>query len=106
MQLKESNKRIIDAAIEAIHTRGFYYQYPELPKAYDEQGEAKSKDYFSKLLNNDFNELSQSSSNDWVGEEVSPFLQVGLGIKYPKYSSDRIIQLADAAQKRLVSDQH
>ncbi|MBP7262362.1 MAG: phenylacetic acid degradation protein PaaN [Bacteroidia bacterium] len=99
MQLKESNKRIIDAAIEAIHTRGFYYQYPELPKAYDEQGEAKSKDYFSKLLNNDFNELSQTGSNDWVGEEVSPYLQVGLGIKYPKYSSDRIIQLAEAAKK-------
>lgn len=97
MALKETNKKIIEDAIQAIHTRGYYYQYPELPKFYSEDGEAKAKDFFARLMNNDYSELHQTASSIKTGEEVSPFLQVGLGIQYPRYNVEESTKLSKKA---------
>jgi len=50
-------------------------------------------------MNNDFKGLKQTGETAWHGEEISPFLQVGVGVKYPIFSVDTLINNANAAQK-------
>jgi phenylacetic acid degradation protein paaN len=98
--LFEKHKPTLDAAIKAINERNYYTPYPENPKAYAEDGDANGKSYFQKLLNNGFNELLQTGEVAHIGEEVSPFLQLGLGITYPAFSPEQLINNAKVAQKQ------
>jgi phenylacetic acid degradation protein paaN len=99
MELFKKHQPIINAAIKAISERIYYTPYPELPKFYAEDGDAKAKIYISSIMNTDYNELLQEKSGQHIGEEISPFLQVGLGVKYPKYEVKNLVSNADAAQK-------
>ncbi len=99
MDLFNRYKKNIDAAIEAINARNYFSLYPEIPKLYAEDGDVKAKSYISSIMNNDFQELLQDDSPEHIGEEISPFLQVGLGIKYPSYKVDILIEKAEKAQK-------
>lgn len=85
MALSPNNKIILDRAIQAIHERTFFAQYPEHPKAYGEDGAAKGLEIYHSFLNNEYNELQQGDPSAWVSEEVSPFTQEKLGIKYPTF---------------------
>lgn len=85
MALSSSNKTILDNAIKAIHERTFFAQYPEHPKAYGEDGAVKGLELFNAYLNKEFTELLQDSPSNWASEEVSPFTQEKLGIKYPTF---------------------
>lgn len=98
--LFEKHKPTLDAAIKAISERNYYTPYPENPKAYAEDGDANGKSYFQKLLNTGFNELLQTGELAHIGEEVSPFLQLGLGITYPAFSPEQLMGNAKAAQKQ------
>ncbi len=97
--LIQKHQQLILEAIEAIHRRTFYTPYPEHPKAYGEGGDEAGKALFSKQLNNDFTELLQSGAENWVGEEVSPYLQLGLGIRYPYFSAQTLVDKAKGTAK-------
>jgi phenylacetic acid degradation protein paaN len=99
MSLYEKHKSTLDAAIKALGERTYYTPYPENPKAYAEDADAKAKAWISTAMNNDFKSLSQINEAGWHGEEVSPFLQVGIGVKYPTFSVDNLIANAKHAQK-------
>jgi phenylacetic acid degradation protein paaN len=90
---------IIENAIKANHERVFYAQYPEHPKAYGDDGMQKGADFFKSCLNKNYSELLQTNETGWGGEEVSPYTQESLGIKYPLFSVDSLISNAVAAQK-------
>lgn len=98
--LFEKHKPMLDAAIAAISERNYYTPYPESPRAYAEDADANGKSYFQALLNNNFSELEQSGERAFIGEEVSPFLQLGLGITYPAFSPEQLISTAKTAQKQ------
>lgn len=51
---------------------------------------------FQNKLNNNFN-LPNVSSSDFYGEEISPYLQTGLGIHYPKTPKSELIANAQSA---------
>lgn len=96
--LFEKHKPLLDATINAINERNYYTPYPENPRAYAEDADAKGKSYFQGLLNNNYSELLQSGERAFIGEEVSPFLQLGLGINYPAFSPEQLIGNAKTVQ--------
>lgn len=96
---QSSSSSLLDNAIAAIHDRGFFAFYPEHPKAYAEDLDKTAKDNFAKLLNQDYSELLQKNASTYIGEEVSPFLQTGLGIRYPQFNTDILINNSKTASK-------
>lgn len=97
--LFEKHRSTLDAATAALASRGYYTPYPENPKAYPEDGDAKGKAFISAVMNTNFSELLQPNPEQWVGEEVSPYLQLGIGVNYPSVSVETYINNAQSAQK-------
>lgn len=91
MPLNSEQKTIIDNAVQAIHARTFFAQYPESPKAYGEEAPAKGLEAYNNQLGKRFEELQQSSPTSWIGEEVSPYTLQPLGITYPAFETDKLI---------------
>lgn len=90
-------KSIIDNAIKAVHERKFYAQYPEHPKPYGEEAPKKGLEFFQAIQNNNFEELLQTGTQNFIGEELSPYTQEKLGIKYPQASTQVLISNAKNA---------
>ena len=92
--LFEKHKESLTKAVSALHTRDYFTLYPEHPKAYGEDtGAAK----FPAMMNEDFKELLQENPAAWKGEEVSPYLQTGLGIQYPTFEVEDLIARSNVA---------
>lgn len=98
--LFEKHHELINDSIAALKTRGYYTPYPETPKAYAEDGDAKARSFISSTMNSNFSELMQGETSEWIGEEVSPYLQMGIGVKYPSYGIAHYITSAKKAQKQ------
>jgi phenylacetic acid degradation protein paaN len=96
--LYAKHEALINEAIAALAKRDFYTPYPEHPKAYAEDANAKGKDAFGRSLNQNFEELNQEA-DQWIGGEVSPFWQTGLGIQYPSVSVEKYISKSKVASK-------
>src|SRR6478752_3489328 len=99
MGLFNKHEALVNEAIAATTIRNYYTPYPEMPKAYAEDADAKAKAYISAVMNNNFGELLQEASEGWVGEEISPYLQLGIGVKYPTKAIQAYIHDAEKAQK-------
>ena len=97
--LFEKHENIVSSSLAALHTRGYFTPYPENPKSYGEDGDARGKNFISSIMNNNFGELHQGNATVWIGEEISPYLQLGIGVKYPSYGIDTYISNATHAQK-------
>lgn len=95
-QLFEKHKDLLYKSIKALAERTFYTPYPEHPKAYSNEKNEEGKSDFSKKLNQNYEGLSKNNKT-WIGEEVSPFWQTGLGIQYPKEKPEEIIKNASMA---------
>lgn len=96
MTYYSKHKELIERAVKAIHERTYWTPYPEHPRAYPEDANDKGRDAFTKNWNQNFEGLEADAEN-WVGDEVSPFLQTGIGIKYPAPSIDQLIERAQAS---------
>lgn len=92
-------KERLEAAYAAQQNRKYYAAWPESPRAYAEDGMAQGLSAFQALLTQNFTALAQHGSTGWVGEEVSPYMMTGLGIQYPQFTADTLIQQANVAQK-------
>ncbi len=99
MNLFEKHQSLLNDAIEALSKRAYYSPYPESPKAYAEDGDAKAKAWISATMNNNYEGLDQTGASEFIGEEVSPFLQMGIGVRYPFFTEQTLIEKAEAAQK-------
>jgi len=94
---------ILNDAQAALKNRLYFSAYPENPKAYAEDGNEAGKTAFSKQLNENFTELDSNNAIGWIGTEVSPYMQVGLGVHYPQFSVDALISKANAAKSAWIS---
>ncbi len=99
MGLTSAQKDILDKAVEALHTRGFYSQYPEhpAPAIYGETADEDGKNAFKALRKGNFEELKQAGETAWTGEEHSPYFDEPLGAKYPQFTNDVLIERAEKA---------
>jgi len=89
----------IQRAIQANRERTYYAPFPENPKAYPEEAAARALGRFQAMMNNDFLELMQEKPLRFEGEEVSPYLQTGLGIRYPVFADKILVQNASKAME-------
>ncbi|MCB0734196.1 MAG: phenylacetic acid degradation protein PaaN [Flavobacteriales bacterium] len=95
--LIQKHEQILRDAVNALHERTFYSPYPEHPRAYAEEADAQGRTAFANQMNNEFKELGIDAQN-WIGEEVSPYMQTGIGVSYPQLSSTELINRANAAK--------
>ena len=96
----DEHKELLDRVSKAITDRTFFAAYPEHPKAYSEDGAAKGYEWLNGQTGKHFNELMQTGEEDWCGDEVSPFLQELLAVKYPCFSPETLVRKAKATQKQ------
>lgn len=99
MNLFEKHKSVIHKAVEALHARTFYAAFPEhpAPAVYGETADADGQAKFKAMLGNKFDDLKQSNSEGWAGQEESPYLQEPLKITYPTFSVPTLINNAKVA---------
>jgi phenylacetic acid degradation protein paaN len=100
LHLFDKHKYKITEATDALFKRYFYAAYPENPKAYGEEADANGKTAFAKSMNHNFGELLQGESKSFIGEEISPYLQVGIGIKYPSFDVETLVANSQRALKQ------
>jgi phenylacetic acid degradation protein paaN len=91
MSLFQKHKKVLLDALEANASRAFYTPFPEHPKSYDQKLDQEGKTAFFKNLNTNFEELGIEAEK-WVGSEISPYMQVGLGISYPALSTNKLTE--------------
>ena len=86
--LFEKYRGIIDSALEAVHKREYYSQYPEMPspQVYGETAEADQKKLFDGQLSGKFDRLKPSHDSWMTSDEQSPYTQQKLGISYPVFA--------------------
>lgn len=93
MSFYQKHQDTLDRAIKALHQRSFFAQYPEFPspKIYGETADAEGREKFQNTIGKKFEELQQDAAAAWVGEEISPYLQEPLNIKYPQFEPDVLV---------------
>jgi phenylacetic acid degradation protein paaN len=101
MSLFSKHQPLINKAIEALHSRTFYAAYPEhpAPGVYGETADADGQAKFKAMLGNKFNELKQTGSDNWAGQEESPYLQEALKVSYPTAPVSTFVKNAKATQQ-------
>ncbi|MFT5723666.1 MAG: phenylacetic acid degradation protein paaN, partial [Bacteroidia bacterium] len=97
MSLSQKHANLLEEAVNALHNRTYYTPYPEHPKAYPEEGNEAGRNWFGSMMNQEFKALDVDA-DDWIGEEVSPYFQTGIGVTYPKLSVQQLIDNANAAK--------
>jgi len=98
MSFFEKNKSIIERAVQANKERVFFAQYPEHPKAYGPDAGSNGESAYKGWLGKKYDELSQDSDN-WGGEENSPYSREDLGITYPIVATEKLVANAKATRK-------
>ncbi|AJC57306.1 MULTISPECIES: phenylacetic acid degradation protein PaaN [Streptomyces] len=94
-QLIEKHRPTLDKALEAIRTRAYWSPHPEHPKAYGESAAPDGLAAFEALRGTRF-ALDQPGTDDWAGEEVSPY-GPELGITYPHPDASVLLPAMRAA---------
>lgn len=92
----EAHRTLLDQAVVATRTRGYWSAYPETAsgKIYGETAKADGEAAFQAMLGKPF-DIDQLGDKR-VGREVSPY-GITLGITYPALSVDRLLALSGAA---------
>ena len=90
MVLSPQQKETLHQAEEALRKRVFYAAYPEHPKAYDQEGDARAQEWLAASLGKPYGELIIKSDTT-VGNEASPFTQEPLGIQYPSFTAEELV---------------
>ncbi|HZS55820.1 MAG TPA: phenylacetic acid degradation protein PaaN [Bryobacteraceae bacterium] len=91
------HKPLLDKAVEAIQTRGYWSPFSEVPspKVYGEAANDDGKKAFEARLNTKF-PIEQPGTIGQTGSEKSPF-GIELGITYPKADVDKLLPAVQTA---------
>jgi phenylacetic acid degradation protein paaN len=98
--LFERHKSLLDQAVQATRTRGYWSPYPEMPspKVYGETAEADGKAAVEACFGKTF-PLDLPGQKGTVGAEVSPY-GVEMNVKYPKCEPQALVDAALKAMPR------
>lgn len=93
----ETHRELLERAVAAARSRGYWSAYPEAPsgKIYGETAKADGEAAFKAALDKPF-ELDQPADAGSVGEERSPW-GFALGVTYPAAKPETLIAAAQAA---------
>ncbi|MFC7378019.1 aldehyde dehydrogenase family protein [Brevundimonas sp. GCM10030266] len=86
----------LDAAIEAVRTRKAWSPFSDSPstKIHGPDKPGAGKAAFEARLNTVFDLHQPGATGETVGEEVSPFTQKQLGVRYPVSDPDALVDAA------------
>lgn len=95
--LLDTHRPLLDRALQAIATRGYWAAFAESPspKAYGEDAPEAGRAAFEAHLGKPF-ELGQPGQCGWHEDETSPY-GMPLGIRYPQSDPQALVQAALAA---------
>ncbi|BCO29747.1 N-succinylglutamate 5-semialdehyde dehydrogenase [Rhodoferax lithotrophicus] len=95
--LFEKHRAKLDTALNAIHTRGYWAAYNEMPspKTYGETAPDDGKKAFEAHIGQQF-ELNQPGTTGWQGGENSPF-GMELNVQYPVCDIEALITAGQTA---------
>lgn len=95
----ESNRDVLDQAVAAAASRGYWSPFSESPspRVYGETAAEDGRQAFESLRGKDF-PLNQAGSTGTVSGERSPF-GFDLDIRYPAFAPDELVRRAQAAQE-------
>lgn len=96
-QFFEANKQMLDQAVQAAGTRGYFSPFPEAPspRVYGETANQDGQAAFDAYLNKAF-PIDLAGASGTTGAERSPF-GMDLGISYPVLSVDTLVGQAQDA---------
>lgn len=96
--LFDKHQATLTAALDAIHTRGYWTPYPEMPspRVYGETAHEDGKRAVEALFGQQF-VLDQPGQSGWAAPERSPY-GVELGVHYPVCAPQALVDAARAAQ--------
>ncbi|MBS1488309.1 MAG: phenylacetic acid degradation protein PaaN [Bacteroidetes bacterium] len=99
MNLFEKHEALLKKAMDALHARTFFAAFPEhpAPAIYGETADADGQAHFKNQLGKKFEELKQTHTTGWGGQEESPYTQEPLSVLYPMASVDTLISNATKA---------
>lgn len=97
LSLFEKHKDLLDNAVNAIATRGYWSAYAEMPspKIYGENAADDGIKAFDARLNKKF-EIDQPAIQGWYDKEVSPYGK-DLNVQYPMSDGQALVDAALAA---------
>ena len=97
--LESRHRPVLEQALEAIRTRGYFSAFPESPspKVYGESAAADGKKAFEALLGDDF-PLQTPGADGTVATEKSPF-GLPMQVSYPRVSESGVDALMAAARQ-------
>ncbi len=92
-----SHRQLLEEAVAATKTRGYYSAFPESPspRVYGESAAADGANAFEAWLGTDF-PLSTPGAAGVVATEKSPFGKP-VGVRYPRVTTDGVPALVEAA---------
>jgi phenylacetic acid degradation protein paaN len=95
--LFDKHRDLLEAALNAIHTRCYWSAFNEMPspKVYGETALADGKAAFESHLDSQF-ELGQPGQTGWAGGEQSPY-GVELNVQYPVCDIEALINAGEKA---------
>ncbi|HXE39370.1 MAG TPA: phenylacetic acid degradation protein PaaN [Azonexus sp.] len=95
--LLEKHRATLDGALNAIHTRGYWSAFNEMPspKVYGETAPDDGKQAYAAHLGKQF-ALDQPGQSGWVGGEQSPY-GVDLNVQYPVCDIEALIAAGEKA---------
>ncbi len=95
--LFEKHRATLDAAVDAIHTRGYWAAFNEMPspKTYGETAMEDGKRAYEACLGKEF-ALDQPGARGWMSSERSPY-GVALDVKYPVCDAEALIAAGQQA---------
>ncbi|MBN9421377.1 MAG: phenylacetic acid degradation protein PaaN [Candidatus Accumulibacter sp. 66-26] len=95
--LFEKHRATLDAAVEAIHTRGYWAAFNEMPspKTYGETAMEDGKRAYEACLGKEF-ALDQPGVRGWMSSERSPY-GVALDVKYPVCDAEALVAAGQRA---------
>jgi phenylacetic acid degradation protein paaN len=98
MSLFDAHRALLDGALEALTTRGYWSPFPESasPKIYGETGQADGQAAVEALLGKDF-PLNQPGEVGRIATEQSPY-GVAMEVRYPECQPEALIAAAQAAE--------
>jgi phenylacetic acid degradation protein paaN len=101
--LESRHRPVLEQALEAIRTRGYFSAFPESPspKVYGESAAADGKKAFEALLAHDF-PLQTPGADGTVATEKSPF-GLPLDVSYPRVSEGGVDALMFAARSGIAA---
>ena len=96
-QLLEKHRATLEGALNAIHTRGYWSAYNEMPspKTYGETAAEDGKQAFDAHLGKKF-ELQQPGQTGWMAGEQSPY-GIALNVEYPVCDHEALIAAGQQA---------